>query len=232
MVGTNIWIAHKYLLNPGSNGGKTHIPTLCKTGPDGQEVQATTNEEKSKILAKALFPPPPAVSTVPETHNLLPGTHFRGRPGRSTKDSLHLLENTIRHAWRQKKVVSALFLDIEGAFPNTVTDRLIHNMKVCHLPPEIITYTERMLWGRKTKLCFDDYTSEWFDITNGIGQGDPLSMILYIIYNSDLVETAKGKHELTLAFVDDTAFLAIGKMFQETHSILKDMLERRGGGFE
>ena len=86
--------------------------------------------------------------------------------------------------------------------------------------------------GQETKLCFDNYTSEWFDITNGIGQGDPLSMILYIIYDSDLVETAKGKHKLTLAFVDNTAFLAIRKMFQEMHSILKDMLERRRGGFK
>jgi len=63
-------------------------------------------------------------------------------------------------------------------------------------------------------------------------QGDPLSMILYIIYDSDLVRTASGKQELTLAFVDDTAFLAIGKMFQEMHQILRDMLERSEGGFE
>ena len=52
------------------------------------------------------------VVTILETHNLLPSTHFGGRPGRSTTDSLHLLETTIRHAWRQGKVVSALFLDI------------------------------------------------------------------------------------------------------------------------
>lgn len=50
-------------------------------------------------------------------------------------------------------------------------------------------------------------------------------MILFIIYNSDLVETAKDKNELTLAFVDDTAFLAIGDDFKETHATLVDMLE-------
>ena len=61
-------------------------------------------------------------SYILETHHLLPSTHFGGRPGRSTTDSLHLLETTIRHAWRQGKVVSALFLNIEGVFPNTVTD--------------------------------------------------------------------------------------------------------------
>ena len=167
-----------------------------------------------------------------KAHELLPNTHFGGRPGRSTTDSLHLLETTVRHAWRQGNVVSALFLDIEGTFPNAVTDRLIHNMRMCRLPRAITTYTEHLLRGRRTQLKFDDYTSDWVLITNGIGQGDPLSMILYIIYSSDLVDMAKGKQELALAFVDDMAFIAIGKTFQDTHKILNEMLERRGGGYQ
>ena len=57
-------------------------------------------------------------------------------------------------------------------------------------------------------------------------------MILFIIYNSDLVETAENSNELTLAFVDDTAFIAIGKDFHETHATLIDMLEREGGGYQ
>ena len=51
--------------------------------------------------------------------------------------------------------------------------------------------------------------SDWFKIRNGIGQGDPLSMLLYIIYNSDLIDIARNKGELILAFVDDTVFIAI-----------------------
>ena len=382
MADTDIWIAHKYMSNPGGDGRKTCIPMLQRTDPDGQVIQATSNEEKSTTLhqqtgtvtgragrasqsctelysspqqfhftdvAQALFPPPPNESTIPtdylypesaekwseitheqlmqainnlspykapgpdgvanivfqccrvlidhllplfnaavnlrmyynpwkesitvilrkpgkpdysipkayrpiallnttaklllaivadhtsyilESHNLLPNTHFSGWPGRSTEDSLHLLKNTIHHAWRQGKVVSALFLNIEGTFPNAVTDRLIHSMKCHRLPPKIISFMERLLQGRRTKLQFNNYTSKWFNITNGIGQGDPLSMILYIIYDSDLIRTAKGRQELTLAFVDDTAFLAIGNTFQETHQILNDMLERSGGGFK
>ena len=172
------------------------------------------------------------VSYILEKHNLLPSTHFGGWPGRSTTDSLHLLETTIRHAWRQGKVVSALFLDIEGAFPNAVTDRLLHNMRARRLPPEVVNYTQKLLQGRRTRLRFDDFNSDWIPITNGIGQGDPLSMILFIIYNSDLVETAANPNELTLAFVDDTAFIAIGKDFNETHAILVDMLEQEGGGYQ
>jgi hypothetical protein len=169
-----------------------------------------------------------------EHHGLLPDTHFGGRPGRSTTDSLHLLEATIKDAWRQGKVVSALFLDIEGAFPNAVTDRLLHNMRQRRLPESLVGFTKRLLEGRRTQLKFDGHLSDWISIRNGIGQGDPLSMILYVIYDSDLVDIAVGrsKTERTLAFVDDTAFIAIGKSFHETHAILKNMLERTGGGYD
>lgn len=80
-----------------------------------------------------------------ESHGLLPSTHFSGRPGCSTTDSLHLLEATVKHAWRQGKVASVLFLDIKGAFPNAVTDCLIHNMKTRRLPMTIVSYMEQLL---------------------------------------------------------------------------------------
>ena len=166
-----------------------------------------------------------------ESNNLLPPTHFGGRPGCSTTDSLHLLEATIKNAWRAGKVASVLFLDIEGAFPNAVTNRLIHNMRKRRIPTSLTNFTERVLTGRRTKLSFDGFLSDWIPITNGIGQGDPLSMILYIIYNSDLVDVPKNKNETALAFVDDTAYLTIGADFASTHAALTDMLERPNGAF-
>ena len=207
---------------------------LCKPGkPDYSAPKAYRPLALLNTTAKLLSAiVTDRTSYLLEAHGLLPRTHFSGRPGHSTTDSLHLLETMIKHAWRQGKVVSALFLDIEGTFPNAVTDRLIHNMKTRRLPKAIVSFTEHMLWDRKTKLKFNDYVSDWVPITNSIGQGDPLSMLLYIIYSSDLVDMAKGTNELTLAFVDDTAFIAIGKTFQETHVILTKMLERKGSGYQ
>jgi len=108
-----------------------------------------------------------------------------------------------------------------------------------HIPREIVDFTERLLTDRKTQLRFDGHTSNWIPINNGIGQGDPLvSMILYVIYASGLVDIAKTRRnrealkELTLAFVDDTALIAIGKDFDATHAILKDMLERENGAIQ
>ncbi len=51
-------------------------------------------------------------------------------------------------------------------------------------------------------------------------------MILYLSYNADLLE------EGAVAFVDDTVLIAEGKNFTETHKLLSDFLERRGGGFD
>src|SRR6202522_1833535 len=123
-----------------------------------------------------------------ERHHLLPKTHFGGRPGRSTADAVHYLVDKVCMACRDKRVVSVLFLDVEGAFPNAVTARLTHNLKRRRVPAAIVKYVRQLLSGRKTRLKFDDYVSEVTNITNGIGQGDPISMLLYIIYNADLLE--------------------------------------------
>ena len=166
------------------------------------------------------------MSHIIETHHLLPTTHFGGRPGRSTTDSLHLLKATVKNAWCMHKIASALFLNIEGAFPNTVTECLLHNMRHQKILDSLVNFTEQVLLDRKTKLMFDGHKSDWIPITNGIGQGDPLSMIIYIIYNTDLIDIAQGHpNELTLAFVDDTVFIATGKSTKEMHHTLQDMLE-------
>ena len=54
------------------------------------------------------------LSQLVEQHRLLPRTHFGGRPGRSTVDAVHYLVHKICSAWRTNKVVSVLFLDVEG----------------------------------------------------------------------------------------------------------------------
>ena len=167
-----------------------------------------------------------------ELHNLLPATHFGGRPGRSTSDSMHLLTHKIKHAWRQGKVVSVLFLDIEGAFPNADIDRLLHNMRQRRVPEQYVLFAERMIRDRKTRLKFDDYISDSFDILTGIGQGDPLSMLLYLFYNADLLDIPDCREEAALGYVDDTMLYAEGSNFDDTNAMLTDMMTRPNGGYQ
>jgi ribonuclease HI/exonuclease III len=167
-----------------------------------------------------------------EKYQLLPTQHYGGRPARTTTDALHALIYKIKDAWRKKKVVSVLFLDIEGAFPNAVNEKLLRNMKRRRVPSKLIKFTDNLLRNRTTRLKFDDFTSEDISIGNGIGQGDPLSMVLYQYYNADLLDIPDNTNESAMAYVDDAILIAIGTDFTETHETLSDMMTRKGGAIE
>lgn len=57
-------------------------------------------------------------------------------------------------------------------------------------------------------------------------------MILYIIYNADMMEIPQGRDEAAVGYVDDIALLAEGNSLEETTERLKDMMERPGGGLD
>ena len=63
-----------------------------------------------------------------ERLQLLPKMQFRGRPGCTTTNSLHSLMGFIKDAWCHQQGVLVLFLDMKGAFPNTVPEVLAHDM--------------------------------------------------------------------------------------------------------
>ena len=122
-------------------------------------------------------------------------------------------------------------MDVEGAFPNAVTDKLLHNLKKRRIPQIYVKFIKLMLSNRRTKLSFDDYTSDPINILNRIGQGDPLSMILYILYNADILEIIDDEtHEGALGYVDDMALIATGNSFEDTTETLRNLMEKQDGG--
>jgi hypothetical protein len=99
------------------------------------------------------------------------------------------------------------------------------------VPVAIVKYVRQLLLGRKTRLKFDDYVSEATNITNGIGQGDPISMLLYILYNADLLELPDNPNtEDAIGYADDIALVAMGSDFRETTKCLKGMMTKDDGG--
>ena len=149
---------------------------LCKLGKPRYDIPKayrpiallnTLSKVLTSIIAEQL-------TFYSEKYQLLPTQHYGGRPARTTTDAMHMLTYKIKDAWRKKKVVSVLFLDIEGAFPNAVNEKLLQNMARQQVPTKIIQFTENLLRNRTTKLKFDDYTSDNIPISNSIGQGDPL----------------------------------------------------------
>ena len=164
-----------------------------------------------------------------ERHSLLPENHFGGRKCRNATDAVHLLVNKIKNAWRKGKVVSVLFLDIEGAFPNADNVQLIRNLTKRKIPQDLVAFVANMLKDRSTELRFDGYTSTEIILNNGIGQGDPLSMALYQFYNADLLDIPQGKEESAIAYVDDAILVAEGADFHQAHERISNMMEKEDG---
>jgi len=167
-----------------------------------------------------------------EKYHLLPANHFGGRPGHTTTDAIHLLTHKIKNAWRKSEITSVLFFDVEGAFPNAVPERLVHNLRKRQIPQRYVDFIQTMLVGRTTFLKFDDHTSKAIQIDNGIGQGDPLSMVLYQFYNADILDIPTQPGESASAYVDNALILAVAPNFERTHQIISDMMSREGGIYD
>lgn len=140
-----------------------------------------------------------------EMLQLLPQSQFSGRPGRSATDSIHILVNFIKDAWRQGKVVAALFLNVKSTFPSMSVKKLVHNMRMRGILKEYTDWITRKMTGRRTIICFDDFKSEPIAVNNGLDQGCTLSMYLYNHYNVGQVDGSKGRRgEIGGGFVDDS----------------------------
>ena len=73
----DLWMAHKYISAPAGDGGKTRIPSLTVQDREGQSTYSS-NEDKSKALAKTFFPEKPAQvnSNTVEEKTLRPACKF------------------------------------------------------------------------------------------------------------------------------------------------------------
>ena len=75
------------------------------------------------------------ISYLTETYELLPPHPYGGRPGRSAEDAMMILSENIHQAWK-KKVYTAVFMDVAGAFNNVHHGRLIHNLRNRRIPTQ------------------------------------------------------------------------------------------------
>src|SRR5436190_20383168 len=119
-------------------------------------------------------------------------------PGRTAEDAMTILSERVQHAWKEKEIYSAVFMDVAGAFNNVHHERLIDNMEKRRIPGFIIAWTESFLRDRSTHLRFNGTTSEEIQTEAGVPQGSPLSPILYMYYNAELLDVPRIYEERTV----------------------------------
>ena len=166
------------------------------------------------------------ISYLCETFNLLPKHHFGGRPGRTAEDAMLILSESIYGAWKDGNVFSAILMDVSGAFNNVHHARLVHNMRKRRISTEITRWVLSFLSNRTTCMRFNGITTDPISTPTGIPQGSPLSPILYVLYNSDLLDFPKGRKQLGLGFIDDILYGAQNKTATANAAELEHLLTK------
>ncbi|KDN71119.1 putative zinc knuckle, partial [Colletotrichum sublineola] len=83
------------------------------------------------------------------------------------------------------------------------------------------------LGSRETEIHVDGFRSETYRINTGIPQGSPLSPILYLFYNADLLDSCNEAEGTTATgFIDDVAILAVGDSTEDTCQKLQEALRK------
>jgi hypothetical protein len=144
-----------------------------------------------------------------EKFHLLPRNHTGGRKATSCEHALHLLVEKIHSAWNSGKVATLLLLDIAGAYDNVSHARLIHNLRKRHINPMLTGWLSSYLKDRTTGIRLKEGTPSPISTNTGIPQGSPLSPILYLFNNADLLDIGEPG-DLVMGYIDDTSILAVG----------------------
>ncbi|KAJ5313174.1 uncharacterized protein N7443_000058 [Penicillium atrosanguineum] len=160
------------------------------------------------------------ISYAVETMGLLPKTHLGGRRGISTDHAIHNMIDRIKMAWgKGKPVVSLLMQDVSGAYDNVSHDRLLHNLRKRRLG-QLAPWVKTFLSNQSTRIRMPEGMSDQISTPTGIPQGSPISPILYLIYNADLIENC-GNGVTSNGWVDDVCFMAKGDSERETTKKLR-----------
>ncbi|KJZ69210.1 hypothetical protein HIM_11410 [Hirsutella minnesotensis 3608] len=181
------------------------------------------------------------ISYAVETHGLLPANHFGARKRRSAEQALLFLQEQIYRAWRNRKVLSLISFDVRGAYNGVCKDRLLDRMKARGIPADLIKWIDAFCTGRTASVVVNGYVSEQRELPQaGLPQGSPLSPILFLFFNADLVQRRIKAGSGSIAFVDDYSAWVTGPTAEANRaviqSIINDALEwweaRSGATFE
>ncbi|KAI6824489.1 hypothetical protein KC343_g180 [Hortaea werneckii] len=167
------------------------------------------------------------VSFAVETYGLLPANHFGARKQRSAEQALLLLQEHIYTAWRNKRVVSLVSFDVKGAYDGVYKDRLLQRLQARGIPSDLVKWIDAFCSERTATIVVNGQASGVRALEQaGLPQGSPLSPILFLFFNADLVQQRIDQNGGAIAFVDDYTAWVVGKSAAENMYRLQGIVQR------
>jgi hypothetical protein len=101
-------------------------------------------------------------------------------------------------------VVSLVSFDVKGAYNGVYKDRLLQRLSARGIPSDVVKWIDAFCSGRTATIVVNGQASEAREIAQaGLPQGSPLSPILFLFFNADLVQQRIDQNGGAIAFVND-----------------------------
>ena len=167
------------------------------------------------------------ISYVAETFHLLPANHFGARRQRSPEQALLLLQERIYKAWRSRRVLSLISFDVKGAYNGVCKERLLQRLQARGIPPLIVRWIDAFCSDRSASIRVNGYVSPTQSLPQaGLPQGSPLSPILFLFFNADLVQHKIDDNEGSIAFMDDYSAWVTGPSADANYISIQRILDQ------
>jgi len=129
------------------------------------------------------------VSYAVETLGLLPTNQFGARKKRFAEHALLLLQEHTYNARRRSRVLSIVSFDDERAYNEVFKKRLLQRVAARGMPPDLVRWIDAFCSNRMATILVNGYCSESRELQQaGLAEGSPLSPILFLFFNVDLVQ--------------------------------------------
>lgn len=142
----------------------------------------------------------------------------------------------IDSALNKDKVVSFLMIDVLAAYPKTSYQYLLHNFCKRKIDRKVIKWVASFSTNRQIIVKINEHTMPKLYTDLGLFQGLPLSFILYLFYNADLLNDCAKKrvtaqdyiNDITLIFASKSVRDNTQKLVQVHNQLCKSWLVKHG----
>ena len=145
---------------------------------------------------------------------------------KATSDASITLTHFICMGWIRNLPTSTLAFDISQFFPSLNHYLLPYILGKVGFDPKIICFFSNYLISRKTCYFWNSFSSYFFNVDIGVGQGSALSPILSALYLALILHILKNCLKILkilvsiLSFVDDSLLIAQSKSLSISNSLL------------
>ncbi|EAQ84176.1 hypothetical protein CHGG_10580 [Chaetomium globosum CBS 148.51] len=146
---------------------------------------------------------------------------------RSTEQALLLLQEHIYKAWRARKVLSLISFDVKGAYNGVFKDRLLQRLKARGIPEPLVKWIDAFCSKRTATIAVNGFTSGRQELPQaGLPQGSPLSPVLFLFFNADLVQHKIDANGGAIAFVDDYTAWVTGPSAESNRTGIQAIIDK------